>query len=450
MPTPRLTDAQLDEVVRAVWTAGGNQTVAAAALDIPRGTLQARMCEARRRGRDQIDDPKLIAECRDEALLRFASQRQAEIMRTVAGSATLPDAASALRMDQASIRRSVCAVRAAAARKGYSPEHGWSHSVPPTHIARGVSTYYGQDGSVRGQWVKADLDRVAAYEAIKAAALALAEDVPPANPIPAPAVTRANLLNVVTITDAHVGMLSWPRETGQAWDLEIAERTLVGCFEAMVKGAPRARVAYINQLGDFLHSDGMQAVTPTNGHLLDQDGRFARVARIAVRVLRRVVDLCLAHHEQIYVLLAEGNHDLASSIWLRVMFQALYENEPRVHVVDSEFPYYAHQHGETMVAFHHGHLKKNDQLPGLFASAFAPMWGETRKRYCHTGHKHHTDEKEYSGMVVMQHPTLAARDAYAARGGWFAMRRASVVTYHDRYGEVSRYTVCPEMLEEAG
>jgi hypothetical protein len=130
------------------------------------------------------------------------------------------------------------------------------------------------------------------------------------------------------------------------------------------------------------------------------------------------------------VILAEGNHDIASSVWLRQMFAALYENEPRVTVDDSPLPYYAIEWGKTLLAFHHGHLKKNDQLPLMFATQFAEAWGRTTKRYCHTGHRHHLEEKEHSGMIVFQHPTLAARDAYAARGGWHAMRAATAVTYH--------------------
>ena len=48
--------------------------------------------------------------------------------------------------------------------------------------------------------------------------------------------------------------------------------------------------------------------------------------------------------------MAEGNHDPASSIWLRALFGALYENEPRVEVIDSPLPCYVHQHGQTMIA----------------------------------------------------------------------------------------------------
>lgn len=153
--------------------------------------------------------------------------------------------------------------------------------------------------------------------------------------------------------------------------------------------------------------------------------------------------------EGLVLLIAEGNHDIAGSVWLRAMFQALYEAEPRVTVIDSELPFYAYQHGSTMLCWHHGHLKKNDALPLMMASQFSEMWGATKKRYCHTGDKHHVDEKEHSGMIVCQHPTLAARDAYASRHGWHALRSANCITYHRQHGEVARVKVCPEMLEAA-
>jgi hypothetical protein len=38
-------------------------------------------------------------------------------------------------------------------------------------------------------------------------------------------------------------------------------------------------------------------------------------------------------------------------------------------------------------------------------------------------------------MTVIQHPTIAARDAYAARGGWLSERAAVAITYHARFGQ---------------
>lgn len=386
----------------------------------------------------------------DEGLIPFATPRQLEFIEAVKKHGTMRRAGEALGITDGIISRAMTRLRARAAMQGYSPEHGWSQSVPATHIARGVSTYYGEDGKVKGQWVKADVRHDAVLEAMQAAAKALAEEVPRALPIKPPAGPHNDdLMNVFVLTDVHVGMLAWGKETGADWDLAIAEKTLIGCFEQMILSAPAARRAYVAQLGDFLHSDSMKALTPNSGHLLDQDGRFPKLVAVAVRVLRRIIDMALAKHESVHVLMADANHDPVSGVWLRAMFGALYEGEPRVHVIDSEFPYYAHQHGNTMVAFHHGHLAKKESLPLLFATAFSQVWGATTHRVVHVGHLHHTDEKEHNGMTVFQHPTLAARDAYAARGGWLSQRAANCITYHRLHGEVSRVKVRPEMLEVA-
>jgi len=314
------------------------------------------------------------------------------------------------------------------------------------YVIKGVSTYYGPGGEQRGQWVKTSIDAQRRADGMRAAAAALAEDLPRVAPIARPLVTLADLCNLYTFTDSHVGMLAWHKEGGDDWDLAIAERTLVGCFEQMIVSAPAARVAIINQLGDFLHYDSLTAVTPSHGHILDADGRFSKMVGSAIRILRRIIDIALTQHEEVHLILAEGNHDMASSVWLRHMFKALYENEPRITVNDSDLPYYVYQHDRVMLSFHHGHLSKNEALPLLFASQYPVIWGATTKRYAHTGHRHHKDEKEHSGMTVVQHPTLAARDAYAARGGWISEREATAMTYHKRFGLVGRNTVTPEML----
>jgi phosphoribosylformylglycinamidine (FGAM) synthase-like enzyme len=382
----------------------------------------------------------------DPKLKEWCSESQARYIDAVNEHGSMRAAARALKVNYYTVHCAINRAQASAARRGYAPDHDMVRTVPEGFRVKGVSTYYNEDGKPVGQWVKSEADKQAQEALMRSAFEAMAEDLPRLSKTLAPADTLPQLCNVYTLTDSHVGALCWGKETGADWDLKIAEEVLTGCFERMLLSAPRARVGIVAQLGDFLHQDSMAAVTPTNGHLLDADGRFSKVVQVAVRVLRRVVDLALKRHEAVVVLLAEGNHDLSSSIWLRTMFAALYENEPRIKVIDSPLPYYVHQHGETMIGWHHGHLKKNDGLPLMFAAAFAKVWGNTTKRYIHTGHRHHIEEKEHDGVVVVQHPTLAARDAYAARGGWIAERSAKAITYHERFGEVGRVTVTPEML----
>ena len=76
------------------------------------------------------------------------------------------------------------------------------------------------------------------------------------------------------------------------------------------------------------------------------------------------------------------------------------------------------------------------------------MFGRTKYAYAHTGHLHHLDVKEDSLMIVEQHRTLAANDAYGARGGYLSGRDAKVITYAKEYGEVSRLTINSDMLKD--
>lgn len=385
----------------------------------------------------------------DDNLRSFATPRQLEIIDAIEKHGSHRKAAKALGVCNGTIGDAIVGLKRRAAKMGYAPGH-WDHGVAPGYRMGKVTVQRGPDG-VERVWERQLPEAERMEAAMRATVEAMKEELPRVKPVPAPAGVDEHLCNVYTLTDCHVGMLASAKETLDAdWDLKIAERTLTAAFCHMVNASPKASVGVVAQLGDWLHSDGsngMLPVTPLHQNVLDQDGRFSKIVAASIRILRRIIDFALQRHKKVIVLMAEGNHDMASSIWLRAMFAALYENEPRVQVIDSALPYYVYQHGETMLAFHHGHLKKNDDLPLLFAAQFPKVWGGTVKRYCSTGHRHHIEEKEHSGMVVIQHPTLAARDAYAARGGWLSERSATAISYHSKYGQVARNTVCPEMFE---
>lgn len=320
-------------------------------------------------------------------------------------------------------------------------EHG--DTVPEGHLVKGYSTLVDETGAIRAQWVKTTLDADKFRAMTEAACRAAAETIQPISKVKAPHIAQRQLLSLYTLTDCHVGMLAWGTEAGEPWDLNIAEEVLTKTFDAMVDGSPCSETAIVNQQGDFLHFDSMKPVTPEHGHILDADSRYQKVVEVAVRIMRRVIEKALRKHRKVKVLMNEGNHDMAGSVWLRVMFRQLYADNPRVTVEGSPLPYVVHQHGDTMLCFHHGHLAKNDNLPLLFAARFPQIWGATKKRYIHVGHRHSVDEKEHPGVKVIQHPTLAAADAYAARGGWLSERQATAITYHRDTGEFSRGIYLP-------
>jgi hypothetical protein len=287
-------------------------------------------------------------------------------------------------------------------------------------------------------------------EAIQATLKEAQAKLPRVKPTKGPGHADSKLCNLFVLTDAHVGALAWHREGGADWDLSIAEQTIIGAFRHMIATAPKARRAVVTFLGDVVHQDSNKSVTPAHGHLLDADSRPRKIISAVVRIMRTIIRMALETHDEVHVVCGEGNHDeYTSGNVLPEVFGILYEDEPRVTVNDAVLPYYVIQHGKVMLGFHHGHKKSPPQLPLYFATAHAQMWGETTKRYAHCGHRHHVEEKEHSGMKVIQHSTLAARDAHASRGGWFSERQAIAITYHEEHGEVARLTVTPEMLQPA-
>lgn len=321
------------------------------------------------------------------------------------------------------------------------------HSVPAGYKIKGISTLeHSERGSVM-TWYKTTQDAEAREALFREAVKAIADDLPRYSPEPAPARGNSDLLNLYVLTDYHVGMLSWEEETGADWDVKIAEKLLVKWMGAAMSCAPDADTAVLCQLGDFLHFDGFDAVTPSSGHLLDADSRFQKLVRVAIRVLRACIDMLLKKHKKVHIVMAEGNHDMASSVWLSEMFDAVYDNEPRVTIDTRPDPYYCYEFGKTSLFFHHGHKTRPAQLDSVFAAKFREVFGRTEYSYGHCGHLHHHKSEESRLMIIEQHQTLAAKDAYASRGGWLSKRGAKVCTYHRNYGYVGDINITPEMLK---
>jgi hypothetical protein len=368
------------------------------------------------------------------------TDKQRRALEAVRSSPTIKAAADSIGISERNLYEQIRRIRQRAAEKGFTPH------VPNGHIVSGVSTLV-RDGEAIVQWVKTRADAEEQRKLIEEARQAMIESLPREKPVSIKSKNQDDsLLNLYVITDYHIGMKAWGEETGADWDTRIAEDLLASWFSAAIRMAPNAGTAVLAQLGDFLHWDGIEAVTPAHRHLLDADTRFQKLVRVAIRSTRRIVRELLKKHERVHLILAEGNHDPAGSMWLRELFAAWYEDEPRVTVDQSPDPYYCYEFGLTSLFFHHGHKRKMDKVDDVFVAKFREVFGRTRYSYGHMGHLHHNKVLETNLMHVEQHQTLAAPDAYASSNGWMSGRSAKVVTYSKEHGEVGRITLTPEML----
>ena len=376
------------------------------------------------------------------------TELQKIVLGAVAKYGSNLQAAKAMNLNRRTVDEHVAKIKARASRQGWSPEHDMTKPVPDGYRLRGTSTLYGDDGQVKVQWVKSEADKDRQLQIMREIVEAMKEEIPPEKPVSCQATTNNDdLLNCYILTDYHLGMLGWAEETRDAdWDTQIAEDMMVAWIMYATKHSPDAEVGVLAQIGDLLHYDGLESITPASGHVLDADTRFQKVVRAVLRVTRRVIREMLKKHKRVILLFAEGNHDPASSVWMRELFASFYSDETRIEVLTDPDPYYCVEHGETSLFFHHGHKRKPSNIDNVFAAKFREVFGRTKYSYAHLGHLHHQELKETNLMIVEQHPTLAAKDAYASRGGWLSKRAAPVIIYSKQGGEVGRFMIRPEML----
>lgn len=329
------------------------------------------------------------------------------------------------------------------------PDPGALVSVPDGYVAKGVSTLVGPDGSIKAQWIKTTRDAERQHEMLMAAVDAMAENLPRVSARKASGTYRDDLLTVYPLGDPHFGMLSWPEETGDDWNLDIARQVHCDAMAELVQAAPDSEQAVVVNLGDALHFDSLEAVTPRSGHNLDSDGRYAKVVDVAILTMRQCIESALSKHKRVHVICVPGNHDETGGLWLARLLSIAYEREPRVTVDTAPGLFAYYRFGRVLIGVHHGHTCKPDKLPGVMACDRAKDWGEAEHRHWLTGHVHHESRKEYAGVTVESFGTLAAKDAYATNGGWRSGRPMQALVYHSQHGEVARSRVHAGMFARA-
>lgn len=246
-------------------------------------------------------------------------------------------------------------------------------------------------------------------EDLKALAFEFAP-LPP--PVIRPANDSGNMLEL-NIPDAHFGKLAWAVETaGPNYDTKIAEELFLEAAETLL-----ARVSHFTfeqivlVLGnDLLNSDDQEGRT-TKGTYVSTDTRyqktFAVVRNVCIRLLERLRQIA-----PVSVIMVKGNHD-ALSVWhLGDSLECYFRNYADIAIDNSPRARKYHQFGKVMLMLTHGDKGKANDYPLTMATEEPEMFGATKFRECHTGHRHKTKLDEQHGIKVRILPALCPADAW--------------------------------------
>ena len=308
--------------------------------------------------------------------------------------------------------------------------------------AIGTSTLYDAEGNVKLVWEKTgQADRLSPEKLAETIREALAGYDPP-NHIPTPIPeTDSDLATVYPLADWHMGLLAWKPETGENYDLSIADRILRTSMRRLIGSSPESAQAVILGLGDLLHTDGFENQTRKSRNILDVDGRYPKILSAATQMVMHVVDLALTKHGRVLLRILPGNHDEQSAVAVTLALSLYYQTNPRVTVDDNPGRFWFWSWGKVLLGATHGDAAKMKDMPLIMATKEPRAWGASKYRHCFTGHIHHDSAIEKLGVTVESFQTPAAADSWHVAQGYGAARSVKSITYSKTAGEITRQRV---------
>jgi len=237
----------------------------------------------------------------------------------------------------------------------------------------------------------------------------------------------------VSLFDMHFGKLAWAEESGENYDLKIAEGVFLNAISELIaktKHYPIEKIIFPTG-NDFFHVNGPDNVTPTNKNPLQVDNRLPKIFETGFLAMIQAIEACaeIAPVEIIYV---PSNHDPQTSFFLCHTLRSYFHNNPNVIVDVSPKHRKYIQYGVNALMFTHSpNIKSKSGLPLIMAAEEPEIWATSKHREIHTGHFHIAREIDYfaadtHGPVrIRVIPSLTGTDSWHYEMGFVKTARAA-------------------------
>lgn len=231
------------------------------------------------------------------------------------------------------------------------------------------------------------------------------------------------------IMDLHLAKYAWGEETGEDYDMKIADQLYRKSVLDILGKLAHYRLPIEKNLfpvgQDFFHVDNPQNET-TAGTAMDVDTRWQKMFDIGVKALIWTVEQLrqIAPVEIVYV---PGNHDKTLSYCAVYALHAWYQNCESVTVDLSPTARKYIQYGVNLIGFSHG--KEGKRIQHLMQQEQPEAWGKTLFREWHLGDLHHEEAMEIGGVKIRRISSVTAADAWHVEKGFRAMRMAQAFVW---------------------
>ena len=252
------------------------------------------------------------------------------------------------------------------------------------------------------------------------------------------------------IFDVHFGRETWWEESGESYDVKIAERAVKSVVQKLIYDVIGQKVARIVlPLGnDFFNVDN-KFNTTTKGTPQQEDTRWQKTFRKGCNLVIWMIDM-FSQIAPVDVLMIPGNHDEERNFYMGVALEYWYHNNVNVHIDNKAAKQKYYSFGKNLIGFAHGADEKLERLPLMMAVDRPDLWVLSKYREWHTGDKHQKKDlipiaDESTGMTIRILRSLASQDAWTFNNGYRSVRSAEAFLWHPENGLIAQYTAIPDM-----
>ncbi|WP_077920440.1 hypothetical protein [Spirosoma sp. 209] len=243
---------------------------------------------------------------------------------------------------------------------------------------------------------------IVGYEEIKRQILEMTSTHAPAYPLINRLPLKTEHLFVADPADPHFGKRGHVEESGEEYNLRIAERRFLEGTEGLIQKALPYNPEKIVFVGgnDIMHVDNPQNTT-TGGTRQDTAALWHESYLSALRGNVGAIDRLL-EVAPVHVAFCPSNHDFQSGFMLFQNLKAWYRHCRDVTFDATIAPRKYVQYGASLIGFAHGDGANEKDLTDLLKKDAKAAWAQSKYAYWILHHRHHKDRKGRKGSQTIQ------------------------------------------------
>lgn len=247
---------------------------------------------------------------------------------------------------------------------------------------------------------------------------------------------RSGVLLEIAIPDLHIGKYAWAEQTGEAYNIRIAERVFREAVSSLLSRA--AAMGPIDQIlfpvgNDLLHVDNDKNTT-ARGTPQDTDGQWQRMYLRARMLMVEAVESMRAI-APVHVIGVPGNHGKTKEFCLVDALECWFHKARDVTFDNAPTPRKYYGWGTVLIGLAHGDEEKHDELPKIMARECKDAYANATHIEWHLGHFHIKRAKPgpiydtHGDALIRIIKSLSGADAWHAGKGYGSPKGAEAFLF---------------------